>query len=645
MALFPLPSLRTDVPARTEPGRKGVVFPSTGNQELPLQLPACRSCSKSEPHGQPCAMIGMTLPQGQRRHQNVPATQHAPAQFLHRLMSRLWELSYVANGVLRGTLFNLGAGTANNVSQQISYRIVSVVSSTRLRLRGRNPRLIKSPLSLTNPNWPMEAPAEMQPPDVSDEDWNGDPGTTNGMKYARLIPSGIFHSLPVGAAAEFQFPSILFNSCEPYIRRVYAPTLGAAADDVEFEVELSANVSAAMKPYDRAYPAAAYYLTFYYYAVAPENWPNWQPPVEGWLQRQERVFTREQLLAATPAGRVPLTGSALGGVRVPPPSLMPGALQVTIKRATFEDVPATDSMLQTTQTGTSFSTTIDLSPLLAHDDLQEVRVRYLCDAAAGAERTVPYQASCSNDQVDWTSSYDHSGGRVCRNAACQKFKDGNYVPGACWKTSTADGFAYGRTGAMPPADAGDSSWIAKLWSRCSLRLDQGLPGSSSHRNVSYTRPAGGGPSLQEMVGGLWDRVPGGVFPRREPVFYPRFGQRQAFSDENGANHRIVHGLFEARRYEANGDGTYSDNGASPAATVLVPGWNSRTGLRGTSMGEQQRLFPRGGPSPCGLYEFAPGGGSLQMAKRLSATATESYIAGVSATVRNPAGEAAIRAIV
>jgi hypothetical protein len=596
--------------------------------------------------------MGYRLPYGQKRHQNVPSTQKADAEFLMELQSALWVAHYTHNGVLRGTLYNLGAATANNVSQQTTYEIVAANGNT-LTLRGRDPRLLISPLSITNPNWPMEAPIEMKPDDVTDAEWHGDPPpATNGKKYARLISSGIFHALPLGSAIEFAYPSIIYDKCQPYVKKVILPDgmPDGMPDDVEnvtFEIVCSSDVSHARKPYDKAFPPFQnkYYCTLYYYSVSPEAWANYQTPQETWYTRHTVTITKAELDAVS--GLIPLKNTAGHNTRVLHPSMASISVAYKIQdNPLLIPYPVDDTCLNVTQSGNNFISTIDLSALTLIDNITEVTISYCPEAVPTDEWIIPYSKTCANDQVDYTGSYVHANGRRCTNIDCQKFRHGDYQAGNCWMTEDADHFALGdEQGNFPASDAGDSKYISRLWHRTSLILEQGMPGSSSHRNFAYRRPPEGGPSLIEIMGSYYHDVPGGFFARREPVHPPSLGQRREWTEDGNKCHEIIYGAYEARTYGVNDNGDIFDKGFNGHFATYLDGWTTRNGYRDTSLSSTQNKFSRYGSSANGLYTYDLSGNGMMMPKRLSDAINQVYSTGNIPTLVHGAKNTEIQSVI
>jgi hypothetical protein len=689
-----------NVPPRTQEGCKGVVFPSiSGAQEVPLLLSGCKSCSKKTDHGLPCHDIGANIPYGVKRHQNIPSNQYASANYLMELQSKLYLYNYIVNGIPRDTLYNLGFGTANNISNQLTYKILSV-SGNRMSLRGRDPRIIKSPLSLTNTNWPDAAPDTMRPLDMSDAQWDI-------AKFGRLISSGIFSALPVGAAVAINIPSILYDKVEPFITKIIPPTFPVTdPDQADFDIELSADIGLAMTPFDSSFPPDAYFVDIFYYAIAPDAFANYQPPVEDWYSKNTLIINYEDFAAAE--GIIDLPNRYGDQSRVLHPSLGSLIVRYKVGNDVFNHYISDDNVIYLQD---SNSTSIDLSALLDVSNISEVKINYcpqasdkdnlwnyidleynfvdfdnlggvlilkdkdgnntpidrasikieynivgnpdlieyldfdysyivnesILDASGlleiayldniyinyryrGNGWTIPFNKTCANDQIDYQGSYVHGideddNKRRCTNTSCQKFKNGGYVAGNCWKTIDADKFVIGdEQGPKPIADAGDSRYLSRLWSRTSWIIDQGSPGSASHRNFAYARPSDGGPSIQELIGGYFNAVPGGFFSKKQSLFEAQFGQRRVWDDDGNFFQELIHGAFEARTYQIEND-IIIDRGFIGAFSEKYIGWAGRTNYRGTML---QNNLPKYGTQSRGLYSCQSGENGMQMPKRLSA---------------------------
>lgn len=613
MTFAPLPPDRTNVAPRTSEGSKGVLLPLTGNQEIPFIQSACESCSKLVDHGKPCAQLGLRLPYGQKRHENVPETEKVDAQFLMKMQVALWNAAYTLNGVLSGTIYNLGFGTANNVAQEIVYEIVAASGNT-LTLKGRDPRLIKSPLSLENPNFPGSAPNEMKPDDVTTEQWNT-------MKWGRLIPSGVFHSLYLGAAIEFQYPSILFDKTNPHIIKVNIPS-GTPSDinNVTFSVQCSGLVTGAKEPYDKAFPASKYYCTLYYYALAPESWGNFQTPVETWFTKHSMTFTKAQLHAAN--GYPVLKDTGGNDTRILFPSMASVSVSYKLGQGVSIPLPVNDSHIIAGGT-----TLIDLTSLLSLADLTEVTVSYCPLARETDGFIIPFAKTCANDQIDYTGSYVHSNGRRCTNVDCAKFKAGNYAAGNCWKDAQADKFTLGdETGVLPQSNGANSEYLSRLWNRTSLVLEQGMPGFSHHRNFAYRRPAQGGPSLIELMGSYFSDVPVGFFATRKPVHLPKLGQRREYTVDGDKFHEIILGAYEARTYEQTESGIIDKDFCGHLEQYVID-WLDRYGYRNTALYAAEARFPKHGPSANSLYSYELQSNGMMKPKALSTVDNQVFSTG------------------
>lgn len=191
MAMFPNPpDERENTAGRTETGAEGVLFVPGDLEEVHLALPSCRSCHHRTAHGSPCHQIGIVPELGSSRVQGMPEANLVTTDLLQKIQTMLFAMGHVFVGTpYQNFLYNLGLGTANNVTQQSGYRIVG--TSGGLQLYGPNPARIFSPRSVINASWPLPAENEQRPPYLTDEQWEV-------MRWGRLISGGIITACRAG---------------------------------------------------------------------------------------------------------------------------------------------------------------------------------------------------------------------------------------------------------------------------------------------------------------------------------------------------------------------------------------------------------------------------------------------------------------
>lgn len=612
MTFATLPAARTNVPDRTETGRVGVRFPASGKTETPITLGGCRTCDKQAAHGSPCAQIGNILEAGEKRHDGIPATQHSNADVLQEVSAGLYAAGWTINGIPRGTLYNLGAGTANNISQDIRCRIVAVNvggNARRMTLRiepdGTNPKAWLLGTSRVNPEWPLEQP--------------------------RLLTDGSWIVVPVGCQVEFAFPSVLHGKCRPMVTKIIPPG-SDDPDGVNFDVICSHAVSRATSPYDKLFPAPNYYCELVFHGVAPETWPNWQRSHETTFTKRTIEVTAATLVSDSYVVALKRSDGENGKVLFPSMATFfvqwfgDNNLYGTLSPAEAKD------KLTSEYTGGEWVTTLNLDNLTGETDLVKVQITF-CPEAVNADTMVfPFPDRCANAQRDWTQSYTQNGEHRCMNYECDRFAD---FKADCWFPK-ASKFAIGvETGRVPQSDSQRERWFARNWSRTSFVLEQGVPGSASHRNFSYRRPSNGGPSIQEWVGGFRDDVPKSpVAASAEPLFPARLGQRHQYTDSGGnINHRIVYGAFYARKWIPDGDDV--ETLPFDGYTEDVLNWSARKSATGATVDSVARVYPLDGPEPCNVATYANGGSTYSLKKFVSDDAQEMFVVRIPMTQSNP----------
>lgn len=598
--LFPdPPSPRTNVTPRTELGAEGARFPPGTNPEIHIALPACRTCTKKTTHGTPCSMVGARPTYGLTRTAGITQTQLITVPHLNKTYSMAWLLGYVMDGMpYANYLYNLGLGTANNLTQQTTYQIRAVGTRT-LTLYGPNPRRIYSPRSVVNASWPLPAEADQRPPYITDEAWEA-------MRYGRILSGGDYHTLPVGALLRFQSPSVLADVNLPYITRIDYPETDAA--ECEFVVHISRNATNATQPYDRAHPAPVYLLTAYYYYVVPDTYFDHQPQPEQQFAPNRATILAADLISNDGIANLPRTDAVSSRV-----------LHTTITvqyKNTVTLAPYTDPLdIEATWDGTRYTTLLDLSALIAATpDLEYVILEWWAEAAPADTIIVPTVKTCANDkQFPWETS------RRCTDTRCAKFQDGDYLPGNCWQTPTADRFTID-TPRSTTTDGTNNTIIASLWNRLPVYLEQGNAGDSSHRNFAFGRPTTCGAGLASIIGGYFDQVPTGIFPLRVPFMLPSLGQLRLYDDATGRHAALVHGLYEARHPDFDG-----------ALTQYISGYASRHDARNQTLDAVAGLYPQNHPPARNLYTMQLLTDGTNNTPRLSSTSHRCYLTGASPT--------------
>jgi hypothetical protein len=525
-------------------------------------------------------------------------------------MAALWLFSYCQNGVLYGTLYNLGMGTANNISQRVTYEISAVVSPRVLRLKGPNPKRLSLGISRLNPEWPL-------------------PDPLTGEK-SRIISDTAFIALPPGAMAVFEWPSVLFANMNPFVR-VITPPVSEDLEDVEFDVEFSCSVANARKPVDLQHPPedGKYYVTLYFYSTIPEAWPNYQVSFERQWASTGVTKTRAEALALS--GLIPLKDTAGDDARVLPPDLFTGCMALVRKRTGVAEewfTPGANRMTTVVVVpGLSWATTLDINEWITADT-ETIRILYRPEALAGDSFRMPHYSSCALSQVDRSGSYLHGSNRRCMDVSCSGFA--NYAD-ECWQPG-ADKFSlgtnknsYGAGGAYLPTDPFDTDPWSYIWSRSSGYVMQGLPGVSSYRNFWYVRLSGGGPSVQELLGGFADELYAGYFATAYPIFLATLGVRSTGTNSAGATQTITYGAHIARTLQ-NCNGTP----ATGSLATAVSGWDSRwSNPLGVVWVAKLGTFPRQRSGKTSLRTYVHSGDGRATYCQLSSGVQEVYATNLS----------------
>jgi hypothetical protein len=228
------------------------------------------------------------------------------------------------------------------------------------------------------------------------------------------------------------------------------------------------------------------------------------------------------------------------------------------------------------------------------------------------------------------------------NITCQKYIDGDYYAGKCWWTNESDGFVINdNTATLSISDASDSQWFSRLYSSCSLVLEQGLEGNSNYRNFSYRTPSNAIGSFQEFAGGFLNKLPGGFYPQKEAANTSLFGQYYAFTDNNDeADHMIVQGYFDPRNYDD--DEPNLDRGKEAVPVEYINAWDDRTDAGGDLMNFTNLAFPKFGSNPCSMYSFENESGSFHQAKTITTEVNNIFVSGLNKDLVNTVLEDEIR---
>lgn len=594
MAFFGLFSIaKEDVSRRASPGMGSIAFPATGLVEAPLRLPGCSGCSKRVAHN-PCSGIGIQIPHGEHRYQRVPLVQRPDVATLNRLQTALFALGYIAWGYIgNDILFNSSA--ANNGSQTLGCELLGS-SGNVLTLRADNPKALTLGVSRENPDYPLPDP---------------ETGATTPFVFLDLT-----QVLPVGAAVEFDHPSILAGKLSPMITKVNPPVSNDLTG-VTFTVEVWADCSNAREPLDAYYPppGGRYTCTLRWEALDASDFGNFQAP-------RETAFSRKTL-EFTELGTYALTNNAGGACRILWPGMMTEAVVVELVRRVSAGGGSdfmTDGWIEDRLTGLdpspgSYSTSIDLTDI---DTVTYERaiVTYHPEAIATDAFRIQFASGCMHAQKDPSGSYKMVGDHRCAAPGSSGFS--TFRGDRCWKPGSCDAFALGDAAGtfgapeFTPADLGAAALLSSLWHRFNWIIEQGIPGISSHRNFRLRKPHPGGPSIQGLAGGFADVVPSGYFARRQPHFGAVFGKRITWTDEDDNEQQgIVPGAFyAASEYTA---GTTPEAGCIAGA---VSGWSSKLDALGAAMDPGLALLPHRLTGRASVYEYEHSAAAMHASNEL-----------------------------
>jgi hypothetical protein len=535
---------------------------------------------------------------------DAPAGSYASAAMMSETDGALWAAAFIGGAYLQGNyLYNLGAGTANNILQRERVEVLAVAGKV-VTVRGRDPRRLTYGISRVNPEWPLPDPVT---------------GST-----ARLQFDEGQLSLPTGSIFEPAWPSCLYRKLNPMVTRVIPPT-GAfiSGDQVEYQIEVWSDMSSLRAPYDRKRPPAdgRYWASIGFMGVQPEKWANWQAYPQAWWTAREIELTVADLAAAS--GVVALKDSAGNDCRVLPRWAGANVLRVvyTLTGGVRGVLPAseTDAALVTTDNGSGWSSTLNLAALLGFPDLVSVRIFYMPEARIEDGAAWVTKGACANSQRDATGSFVHGTARRCTNVGCSKFSAGTFRD-ECWDPK-ATGFTLGcgqgpGAAVFPAADARDNGNGPEIaWSAQGTVIRQGLPGVSSHRNFWFERKTR--TSLQQLVGSFSDAVPRSPGAGWVELLGRVWGQREIYTENGETRQRLRHGLFEAE-----------GAGMQGAAGLLIPGWQDRTNQRRSGIRDAEAAFPSFGPAPASVADGSLGGGAMAHRLRVSEAAHQIYVVGI-----------------
>jgi hypothetical protein len=527
--MLSVPTNKEDLARRTEEGRKNIAVPNPGTGEHAIRPTGCADCTNRKTHAV-CQWIGYELPHGSNRNSFVPEENRITAAHLNKIQQAVFAAYQAVQGLPINEPYNAGGG-GNNATQAVVYEITGA-SGTTLSLKGRNPKRIELNNRRVNPEWLPGGAAGADP--VTGE-------------TSRLVNEERFTALPAGAVVEFLFPSCLAGKLFPTVLQVNPPE-SDTLEDVSFSVECSSSVTNA-RVHQIVGGRGPYFCAIHWEAFIPSRWLDLQA-------FSEVQWTVRQMTFANP-GNVGLLDSLNNPTRVLYPSHGNHCAEI------FEDGPITvtlttdgidtelssvtiESLLETVQIGEGeWTTTIDLSAYSADSAV----VRFTCTATPLDSFRKPRLSQCRHSKTDHSGSYDTEGGQVCANTDNASLW-GSFEAG-CWQPEC--------TGFDPDCSeqetANDSGFWSSLYSRANWLIQQGIAGVSSSRNFQLTKPSGGGPSLQGLVGSLENDVPIENLPYTEEYKPPVMGTLEEWTDENGDDQLIIRrGLFWAEALADQPDG-------------------------------------------------------------------------------------------
>jgi len=598
---------RVNIPPRTEDGIKGLVFPQNEDfEEVRLCFQGCKNCPKQEAHSSPAYDITYRNQHNGKFKHFLDNPQHRiEARTAHQIFAKLWLRHYVLYGVQKGTLFNLGQGTASNISNQVRYEILSTSGKTMV-LRGRNPWKLGFPISKLNPEWPLV------------------PG--------RLLSEVGYIHLPLGSEVNFAPPSVLYEKLKPFITKVIPPE-SRTEDEVEFNIEVSHSVNFARTPYDAKYPPAdgKYYCEIFFYGQSPIAVPNFQKKEQATFAWKNLYINREQLDALENTW-MNLNDKEGNPCRILYPNMGQNCFILIIYKIGQNPMRMSDEIAKTylrtvDLEGGGWRTDINLVFEKIDPTVFAVQIIYMPESTEGEEFLFLHQSSCSNSQIDYSGSYKDGVNNYCTNKSCSHYKEGKFKD-QCWNPN-ATGFAIGdetnfvgQLGFPTPSDIQNQKYLSDIWSRSSFTFNQGMPSISSHRNFYYERPVDGGFSIQEMTGAYQDFVFGGFFAKKQNLFFPMLGKPRDYRDDD--DQELIDfetGLFEKQRTRIDGTVIPLDGNIFDIVNFDDQEYNDRS--------NRLDAFPSLGPASFSVYDAAKKNGTLNKRARKSEDFCEFYAIDIS----------------
>jgi len=474
---------KTDTPRRTAAGEKHLPIPDCGLTEVRVTPAGCKSCTKNETHNL-TTWINHKIPFGDHRNENVPASKAILASDLDKIQSGLFSAWASVQNYITWYPSNVG-GTANNMTQSVTYEIVSASGST-LTLKGRNPKNIAITSSVLNPDF-----------------------VAPGLGEPRLQSEGKNILLPVGACVIFSKNSVAGSKgLQPIITAV-SPPVSDTLEGVTFSVTCSCDISSAIAPYDLAFPQDTYYCQVHFEAISKQRWGNFQE------------FPETQFTIATlrfdGAGVHTLTNTNGGNARVLYPDMKNIAPWLFDNGPFFAQVKHTDgtitrvdgltakALMQTTQSGSGWVVTFDAS---GYSNVSTVKYYYCPEATENDKYRRSFSSCCSNSQVEKSGSYEHSGGRLCGDISASEF---DTYEAECWQPD-CDKFGLAcmdtQYGVAPETavDKLDGALLSSFWTRTPW-AERKLLGSSAASAFTVFRPSNGGPGFGNLTGGYTNVTP------------------------------------------------------------------------------------------------------------------------------------------
>lgn len=619
---------KEDAP-RCSGGRCNFSFPPlTGGLTLESQIvQSCVGCSKAGTHD-PAEYVYFNP--GHNFPYEVIAEKHrVTVEDVLRVVNAFVLLRFLCYGIVHDILYNSG-WTANNISQQQSYEIIetsrsdgSSLDDNQLIVRGRNPKCISYWESSQN------------------DDWIG----RGGDEGNRLDTDTKYCHLPVGGLAKFAWPSVLERKITPMVEKI--EVLDSVLEDCRVKMTFAHDVSWAMDPVDLIYENNdEWHLTIYWYQVYSEDWPHPQPAYHMHLTFIEETIEPDDLDE---------DGKYIVNKRVLYPDLIDDitAFYCTARYGDSKILVEWDDLsVSTTQGDGVWSVVFDFSQI----DFDTATLQYFREADPGESVVLQVRSSCTNSIKDWSESYEHDNGHYCnRRIGADGAEDSSIAPHfsnyryECWQPD-CPGFSIERI-----FDCSSGGWLNRLWTNADLILKQGIPGLSSHRNISIERPWGNRPSLHLMSGFYNEEVGAGIGHATHELYHGAvLGQRVEYSDGDDTKHLVRHGAFWGRGGLYTGDNEFdmADMASAPGGLYpsVVSGWKTKTAPDGESYtttndpSETHIRYPHRNIGNVDLYEYTNSGHGLCRTEMKRAS-LKSWVSGFgTADLPNDAEEAIMSTI-